>query len=418
MRERGLQITLMCLGVAIAAYAGCGGESPTGSTSTSGETTTTGSNTTTTTGGMTTTTGASTTTGTGSASTGSVGDNLGIECGADGDCGPGLTCLTAEGTTPAFQGGPANGYCSKACATDADCPGNASLCLGAAGGQKGVCLQTCDLGPDLMFLDDPLDETKCHGRYDVRCANVTATTTACVPTCGKDDECPAGRVCDPRVAVCVEVASTGLAAGSKCDPMAAMPECAGICVNFTGGNTSCSSPCALGGEITDPTTVNDCGGLEKGICIYSPKGNGPGDFGFCAPACNVQSECQNSAFWCFGVGGLTGSAVDNGFCFGADACPNGQGDCKSTNAKVLCTDTKYGPFCVDTTFPLGDAAPVGTSTSSGSGTAGSSSSGSSGSGAGGGSSSSSSGVGVGGGSASASAASVTASVGSSSSTGP
>ena len=398
MRERGLQIALMCLGVAVAAYAGCSSDAPTGTTSTSGDTTTTGSNTTaTTTGGMTTTTGA-TTSGTGSSSTGGSADNLGIECTADGDCGPGLTCLTAEGTTPAFSGGPAAGYCSKACATDADCPGNASLCAGAAGGAMGVCLLTCDLGPALKFLDDPLDPTKCHGRFDLRCANITTTTTACVPTCGKDEECPAGRVCDPRLAVCVDKANTGLAAGAKCDPMAQTPECAGICVSFTGGTTSCSSPCALGGEITDPTTVNDCGGLEKGLCVYSPTGNGPDDFGFCAPGCSLQSDCQDPTFWCFGVGGLTGSAVDNGFCFGATACPNGQSDCKSTNAKVLCTETKYGPFCVDTTFPLGDAAPAGTgsSSSSGSGSGTGSSSTSSGSGAGGGSSSSSSASGTGG----------------------
>ena len=418
MRERGLQIALMCLGVAVAAYAGCGGDSTVGTTSTTGgETTSTGSHTTTsttTTGGMTTTSSGMTTTSGGSTTSGGGADNLGIECAADGDCGAGLICLKADGNTPAFQGGPAQGYCSKACATDADCPGNASLCAGATGGQMGVCLLTCDLGPDLKFLDDPLDPMKCHGRYDLRCANVTKTATACVPTCGKDTECPAGRVCDPRFAVCVDTASTGLKAGSKCDPMAQTPECAGICVNFTGGTTSCSSPCALGGEITDPTTVNDCGGLEKGLCVYSPAGNGPGDFGFCAPGCSLQSDCQNANFWCFGVVGLTGSAVDNGYCFGATACPNGQMDCKSTNAKVLCKDTKYGPFCVDTTFPLGGAAPAGTGSSSASSGSGSSS------GAGGASSSAtSSGSGVGGASTTASVTSAVASVaGSSSSTGP
>ncbi|MEP7122789.1 MAG: hypothetical protein ABJE95_17825 [Byssovorax sp.] len=423
MRERGLQIALMCLGVAVTAYAGCGGDGTTATTSTSGDMTTTGSDTTS--GGMTTvTSGGMTTSGSASASSGGSGDNLGIECTADGDCGPGLKCLASDGKITAFAtGGPANGYCSKDCASDDDCPGNTSLCFGAGGGQKGVCLLTCDLGPDLMFLDDPLDPMKCHGREDVRCASVTNTVTACMPTCGKDDQCPAGRFCDPRVAVCVDKANTGLASGAKCDPMAMTPECAGVCVNFTGGTTSCSSPCVLGGSITDPTTVTDCGGLEKGLCVYSPTGNGPGDFGFCAPGCSLQSDCQNTDFWCFGVGGLTGSAVDNGFCFGATPCPNGKTDCKSMNAKVMCTDTKYGPFCVDTTFPLGDAAPPGTSSSSGSSGSGSSGSGSSGSGAGGSSSSASvgsSGSGAGGSSSSAvtGVGAVTSSVASSSSTGP
>ena len=401
MRERGLQIALMCLGVAVAAYAGCGGDATTGTTSSSGDTTTSGSNTTTS-GGMTTTTSGGTTTTTttsvsASASSGGTGANLGITCSTDADCGAGLTCLAPEGKIPAFNGGgPANGYCSKACATNDDCPGNTSLCAGAAGGQMGVCLLTCDLGPELKFLDDPLDPNKCNGRDDVRCASVSNTVTACLPTCGKDDQCPAGRVCDPRFAVCVDTASTGLKSGSKCDPMAMTPECAGVCVNFSGGTTSCSSPCALGGDITDPTAVADCGGLDKGLCVYSPTGNGAGDFGFCAPGCSLQSDCQNTDFWCFGVGGLTGSAVDNGFCFGATPCPNGQTDCKSTNAAVKCKDTKYGPFCVDTTFPLGNAAPAGTSSSSSSGSSSSGSGSSSASGSGGGSSSSSSASGTGG----------------------
>jgi hypothetical protein len=406
MRERGLQIALMCLGVAAAAYAGgCGSDTTSSTTSTSA--TSTSGEMSTTSAGMTTTSGSTTSAGTGSSSTGgNTGDNLGIGCIADGDCGPGLTCLTAEGKiAPAIGGlavgGPANGYCSKSCATDDDCPGNSSLCYGAAGGQMGVCLLTCDLGPDLMFLDDPLDPAKCHGRDDVRCANVTATVTACLPTCGKDEQCTKGRVCDPRSAVCVDKANTGLPSGAKCDPMAQTPECAGVCVNFSGGTTSCSSPCGLGGDITDPTAVNDCGGLDKGLCVYSPAGNGPGDFGFCAPGCSAQDECQNSSFWCFGVSGLTGSKVNNGYCFGATACPKGQSDCTSTNAKVLCTDTKYGPFCVDTTFPLGTAAPAGSSSGSGAGGAGTTSS------------SSASGSGVGG--ASSASASVS---GSSSGTGP
>jgi hypothetical protein len=404
MRERGLQIALMCLGVAAAAYAGgCGSDTTSATTSTSA-TSTSGETSSTTSAGMTTTSGA-TTSGSGSTSSGLTGDNLGIQCAADGDCGAGLKCITPDAKDATFGGGPANGYCSKACATDDDCPGNASLCVGAMGGQMGLCLATCDLGPELMFLDDPLDETKCHGRDDVRCSNVTTTLTACVPTCGKDEQCPAGRVCDPRTAVCVDKANTGLPSGSKCDPMAQTPECAGLCVNFSGGTTSCSSPCALGGEITDPTTVNDCGGLEKGLCVYSPTGNGAGDFGFCAPGCTVQDQCQNSSFFCFGVGGLTGNAVDNGYCFGATACPNGQSDCKSTNAKVLCTDTKYGPFCVDTTFPLGNAAPAGSGSSSAASSSASSGSGSSGSGssaASSGSGSGSSGSGMGGSGSSAS----------------
>ncbi len=412
MRERGLQIALMCLGVAAAAYAGgCGSDTASNTTSTSA-TSTSGEMSTTTSGGM-TTSGQTTSAGSGSSSSGGTsGDNLGIGCTADGDCGPGLTCLTADGKiaptngnkTGIAVGGPANGYCSKGCATDADCPGNSSLCFGAAGGQMGVCLLTCDIGPTLKSLDEALDEGKCHGREDARCASVSSTLTACLPTCGRDDQCPAGRVCDPRLAVCVDKASTGLPAGAKCDQMAQTPECAGLCVSFGGDITMCSSPCGLGGDFTDLTAVADCGGIDKGVCAYSPKGNGAGDFGFCAPACKVHDECQNPTFWCNDV-----NLPDSGFCFGSDPCPNGQSDCKSPDK---CTDTKYGPICLDPKYPLGSAAPAGTGSSGAS-----SGSGSSGSGAGG-SSSASSGSGAGGASASASSAVASVASAASSGTGP
>jgi hypothetical protein len=398
MRERGLQIALMCLGVAVAAYAGCSSDTTGGTTSTSaGGSTSTGTETTTTTTstGTSTGTGATTTTGGGA-------DNLGLQCLADSDCGSGLKCLAPDAKNPALGGGPANGYCSKDCATDDDCPGLNSLCMGATGSQPGVCLLTCATGPALSSLDEMLDPGKCLGREDVRCTNITNTTTACRPNCGRDDQCPAGTVCDPRSTVCVDKANTGLALGAKCDPKATTPECAGVCASFTDANASwCSSPCVLGGDFaTDLTAVADCGGVDKGMCYYRPIDNGAGDLGFCVPACKAQDECQNPSFWCSDVG-----LPDNGYCTLGTPCPNGQADCKSPD---MCTDTKHGPFCLDPKYPLGTAAPAGTSSSSGSGA--------------GGGSSSSSGVGGAGGagsSASASVGSVSASVsGSSSSTGP
>ena len=399
MRERGLQIALMCLGVAVAAYAGCGGDSTTGGTATSGDTTTSGSST------SGTTTSSAATTSSGSTSTGGAKDNLGITCAADGDCGAGLKCLTPEGTTPALGGGPANGYCSKDCATDEDCPGNNSLCAIAGPGQMGVCLLTCDLGPDLASLDEMLDPSKCLGREDLRCTTV-ANATACVPTCGKDDQCPAGRACDPRGAVCVDKANTGFPLGAKCDSKAMTPDCAGICVGFTDVDASwCSSPCVLGGDFTDLTTIADCGGVDKGMCYYRASKHGAGDSGFCVSACKSHDQCQNPSFWCSFVG-----LPDSGYCTVGTPCPGGQTDCK--NAGDKCTDTKYGPICLDPQYPLGNAAPGGTSSSSGS----------SGSGAGGATTSSSvgsgsSGVGGAASTATTGVGAVTASA-SSSSTGP
>lgn len=251
------------------------------------------------------------------------------------------------------DGGPASGYCSQDCATDNDCPGTGGQCIGATSTSAGICLLSCNIGPKLTSLDEMLDPSKCNGREDVRCTPVNGGTSACVPTCGRDAQCAPGRVCDPRTALCVDVASTGLPMGAKCDPMATTPECAGQCVSFSGGATMCSSFCVLGGDFSDPTAIADCGGLDKGLCAYSPSGYGAGDFGICAPACTQHDDCQNPTFWCNDVG-LPGV----GYCFGATACPNGQAACQSPD---ICTATKYGSFCLDTTFPLGTAALVGPS---------------------------------------------------------
>lgn len=327
----------------VLAFAACGDDSGTGGSG--GSTTTTGGA-----GGA----GGKGATVTVTSSTGMMGGALGATCQSDSDCGTGFTCLAPTDNLPVFGGGPAHGYCSKNCSTDADCPNGA--CLGD--GADARCLEACVVGePPLEFLDSPLDETKCHGRPDVRCQTVN-NTDMCVPTCLGDADCPAGLSCDPRFAVCVSAPNTGLPNGEPCDQMSDPPDCAGICVSFTNGPTMCSNWCVLGGE--DLST--ECGGLEKGICVFSPAGHELGDSAFCTESCTKQDDCQNPAFWCFPVGGITGSAVPNGFCFGADDCLNGQADCTSPNE---CTDTIYGPKCIDPTFPLGGAGTGGGGTGGG-----------------------------------------------------
>jgi hypothetical protein len=274
-------------------------------------------------------------------------DTLGAACVVNADCGLGLKCLTSTANVPAFGGGPANGYCSKNCTADTDCPSPGSVCFLGASPSAGVCVLTCDLGPALTSLDEALDPNKCLGREDVRCDSLDGTSTllGCLPTCGRDDQCAAGRVCDPRTAVCVAVPNTGSPTGDNC---ASSTDCAGVCVSFGNGIAACSSPCVLGGDFSDLTAVADCGGLTQGLCAFSPSGNGAGDFGFCAEACLAQSDCQNPSFWCANVG-----LPDNGYCFGGTACPNGQSDCKTPKT---CTQTQYGPYCLDATYPLGGAA--------------------------------------------------------------
>lgn len=301
------------------------------------------------------------TTGTGG-SGGGAGANLGLACAQDSDCGAPLHCILPTDNDPVFGGGPANGYCSMSCTSDSDCPGASSICLSSAAG-AGDCVPSCTPGPGMKQYGMPLDPSKCQGREDVACepVNQDQTIFGCVPDCGESSQCPTGEACDPRAAVCVPAASvdTGLPIGAACDPNSATAQCAGVCVNFgsqtDGGpaTASCSSPCELGGSVTGNP---NCGGVTKGLCAYTLPTNGPGDFGFCAPACKTQDDCQNPAFWCFPIGGLTGTGVGmvpNGYCFGSASCPNGQSDCTAAMlTDTTCTQTPSGPYCLSNTFPL------------------------------------------------------------------
>jgi hypothetical protein len=349
-------LLLVALGAALVSAASCNGAGAVGNTGgasgTGGATTTTGptGSQVSSTSGVSTGVGGSGGTGGGSTS------SLGAACMSDTDCGGGgLTCITASTDSPVFGGGPANGYCASMCTTDADCTEQASVCVTGAANMPGLCLLECTLGPQLMFLNDALNPDKCQGRNDLRCGPVGSegTVKACLPTCGEDTQCPSGRVCDPSLKVCVTAATMGAAEGTACDPMASSPTCAGVCVSFTGGNeTMCSEYCVLGGDPNNPADTPNCGGPTSGYCLFSPQGNGAGDYGFCSPACTSQDGCQTPAFWCMPVGGLTGKGVQNGYCLGATACPNGNSDCAMAMG-TTCTQTTDGPFCLTSDFPLG-----------------------------------------------------------------
>ncbi|KYF72884.1 hypothetical protein BE17_47970 [Sorangium cellulosum] len=281
--------------------------------------------------------------------------SIAAACASDAECEPGLICIQASANEPVFGGGPANGYCSKRCSAHGDCSDDLSvLCAGDEDGQNGICVLTCTVGPALRYLNDRLDPTKCHGRDDVRCASVSLDANVCLPTCGDDAQCPPGRVCDPRSAVCVDSASAGKPMGAPCDPAAMTLECAGVCVPFDDGEAICSSRCVLGGN-NDPEAAPECGGPESGYCFYRAADSGAGDEAACAPACASQDDCHAPSLWCIAIPGLTGRRVENGYCLSTDACPGGDGDCR--NDLDRCTPTRFGPFCLPSTFPLGSAAP-------------------------------------------------------------
>src|SRR5262245_25334744 len=216
MRRRGAEFLLSGCGRLGAGYAGCGGgETGSGGAGGAGGAGPNGSSS----GKASSSSKAS---GITSSSSGNVTGALAESCMSDADCG-GLTCLKPTDSVPALGGGgPAAGYCSKTCANDTDCPGGAagaSICATDGMGNNGICLPGCTFGPPLRFLDDPLDPSKCHGRDDVRCQslNMASIPAACIPTCGKDNQCPAPRVCDPRIAICVDTANVGKPTGAKCN---------------------------------------------------------------------------------------------------------------------------------------------------------------------------------------------------------
>jgi hypothetical protein len=289
-------------------------------------------------------------------------------CSADAGCGGDLLCLTATTSYAVFGGGAPNGFCTKACSSDSDCASLGGVCYKMDPTQNGACTLPCTLDHNqedpVSEVFAPLSNQKCLGRPDVRCARLGATMGGvCLPTCGDDAEC-AGRSCDPRTAVCVDTPNTGAPLGAPCDPTADAGVCAGLCVGFQNGSAMCSDPCVVGGFPDAGITLPyDCHGADAGLCAFHPSGYGPGDTGYCTPACTTQSACQNPNFWCFGVSQLTPS-THLGYCFAAAACPNGQIDCEpppdagdldaaAADGGYLCTATPLGPFCLDPTFPLG-----------------------------------------------------------------
>ena len=269
---------------------------------------------------------------------GASGSRIGAACTSDADCGSGHCIESTEAVPFLGGGGPAGGYCSKDCETDDDCEG-VGVCVDYE--DRWECYLECQTGPQGMAIDDPLDPSKCHGREDVRCTQYPSAAV-CVPSCGSDSQCDGGLVCDPRSTSCVAEPTTGLPMGAACDPDAEEDACAGYCLESTFG-VFCASLCVLGG-VADAL---DCGGLEQGACAIPLVGYGAGDAGFCSPACSAQSDCQNPDFWCFGIPELTGVYVANGFCRAAETCARGQADCSIGT----CSDTPYGPFCLDPAFP-------------------------------------------------------------------
>ncbi|WP_437876333.1 hypothetical protein [Sorangium sp. So ce513] len=257
---------------------------------------------------------------------------LGSACTEDADCGPEGICVPES----AEEGGPSGGYCTTACAKDSDCEGEGSACF------EGMCYLGCILGePEITSLDADLDPFKCHGRDELRCEEVDAGVTVCMPNCGSDSQCP-GRSCDPRSSLCVDTPNPGLPLGAECDASAEEDPCAGWCVRFPGNVGACTQFCGFGGDLLE----SDCGGLLNGICLYQfTEEVGAGDFGACTKACRAHDDCVLPEGRCVDFGLPT-----NGFCiFESFECESND-DCDEEGDE--CTETPDGFFCLSSEYPL------------------------------------------------------------------
>ena len=216
---------------------------------------------------------------------------LGAMCASNLDCSSALICITPDSAAFA-SGGPSLGLCTRPCTTDASC---AALVLGAGcvnfgtpTAPKAYCLEGCTQGGDVSSFD-----SKCHGRPDVACTDLSSTSTPepfCVPLCRADLECGLGLFCNRKSGLCSATQSTGDPVGTACDPASTVSTCQGICVGFSATAGRCAevcsglSPCMFGGPSGD---------VPGGLCSGALSQNfGPLDEGFCEPNCQCTADCE------------------------------------------------------------------------------------------------------------------------------
>ncbi len=310
----------------------------------------------------------------GRAGSGSAGDStgttglLGTVCAVDGDCGTGLTCVTA-GSNKFDGGGPSQGLCTAPCTTDDDCApfetGAGCVNLGTTDIPAPYCLEACTQG-------DPADpNTKCQGRLDLACKDLSDPTTSttpdpfCVPRCSQDSECGTGLYCSPRSGLCSKTKPTGDAAGTPCDANAMTNNCAGICVGFPDSTGKvftgyCADLCS------GVTPCNFTGTTPGGLCLGAlSQMFGELDEGFCEPTCTCTGECKFPNHICRGwtadESDLQTALASPGLCFPPPMPPDGSVELTCEGGAGGTTETGGAPAggAAAGGAPAGGAAPGG-----------------------------------------------------------
>jgi hypothetical protein len=251
---------------------------------------------------------------------------LGKSCITGAPCGPGLSCLSARDDFRGADGGPAGGLCTKECESDADCRAFARNAVCGTVAEvpltneypparpiPRVCLLGCELGTHG-------GAPKCQGRTDLACRPFAAPDSvacqpdgtcpgdstcfrtrcrklACGPRCNDNDDCEAGRYCNPVSGLCNATEPEPIPWGRECDDLASSPGCGGgsCLVTFADFDGEGGAPSVrLKGNCTQTCTLGQPCGEGQGACVRArSEAFGARDIGYCTPICNCDSECVN-----------------------------------------------------------------------------------------------------------------------------
>lgn len=199
------------------------------------------------------------------------------KCDANNFCEPPLSCWPESDE----NAGPAGGICTKACATDAECPNDGYCALVMPG--FGTCTHRCTIGD--------ADPNKCLGRRDLACSVVPdldmEDVEICRPLCSDDTDCVTGRECDRRTGLCAVKASGNFGQmGAQCNPNFDL--CRGRC---SAGQT-CQEECVFGAQASCvvPNVATRC---ILPIYLTYPLPN-VGDRGLCARECTCDDDCNGT----------------------------------------------------------------------------------------------------------------------------
>lgn len=224
-------------------------------------------------------------------------------------CTANAQCSTNECRILAFPGG----YCTRACATAADCPAG-STCgqdPNDTSGQQKVCLANC-----------PAAGTTTGCRTDYVCEKrVTLSgAAACTPKCNSPATCGVATQCDPRGFCC---GADGFACcnGTTCDTGLSC-DSTGYCKPSTTGTDAGTSTGTIGAACTSN------GACQSGVCAFEAQGGTAGcATGPCWPGGYCIADCTNSA--CPSGASCTPYLAANSLCVRNCSAPGGQSTCRT-----------------------------------------------------------------------------------------